>query len=93
MNIKAVFQFLSSLMWALVWASAITACGGGDLSTAGAGDTTGGGVVVKPANTLHLLAGAFGGSGAIDGVGSAARFLNPHGIAVDNRGSVYVVDS
>ncbi|GAB4087972.1 hypothetical protein GCM10028785_06410 [Hydrogenophaga soli] len=82
-------------MGAVVLASALSACGGSgsDASSPGSGGTTGGGeVVVKPTNALNLLAGAFGGLGAIDGVGSAARFCAPSGVAVDRSGSVYVAD-
>ena len=48
---------------------------------------------VVPATTgLTLLAGAVGGSGNVDGVGTAARFSNPSGIAVDANGNVFVTD-
>jgi len=30
--------------------------------------------------------------GAVDGTGSAARFSNPNGVAVDNAGNIYVAD-
>ncbi|WP_460505135.1 NHL repeat-containing protein [Hydrogenophaga soli] len=95
MSVYASFRQLISLMGAVVLASALSACGGSgsDASSPGSGGTTGGGeVVVKPTNALNLLAGAFGGLGAIDGVGSAARFCAPSGVAVDRSGSVYVAD-
>ena len=39
------------------------------------------------------LAGPLGGPGMADGLGSAARFNTPDGVAVDRTGNVYVVDS
>jgi sugar lactone lactonase YvrE len=38
------------------------------------------------------FAGAPGASGKVDGIGSAARFSNPHSIAVDRSGNLYVAD-
>ena len=38
------------------------------------------------------LAGAAGASGLADGTGNAARFFQPHGLAVDANGVVYVAD-
>ena len=42
---------------------------------------------------VTTLAGMAGGQGSTDGTGSAARFRNPQGVAVDNAGNVYVADS
>jgi secreted PhoX family phosphatase len=42
---------------------------------------------------VTTLAGSPGQTGAADGVGSNARFNAPTGVAVDNGGNVYVVDS
>ena len=39
------------------------------------------------------FAGSPGGFGDADGAGSAARFTGPHGVAVDNSGTVYVADT
>ena len=41
---------------------------------------------------LSLVAGDIGGAGNIDGVGGAARFRGPSGVAVDRDGNVYVAD-
>ena len=48
---------------------------------------------VTPGGTVTTLAGLTGVSGSTDGPGSAARFNNPRGVAVDSAGSVYVADS
>jgi sugar lactone lactonase YvrE len=42
---------------------------------------------------VTTLAGLAANSGSADGIGSAARFNQPQGIAVDAFGSVYVTDS
>ncbi|HEX8255069.1 MAG TPA: hypothetical protein VF846_18150, partial [Thermoanaerobaculia bacterium] len=47
---------------------------------------------VTPAGEVSTLAGLAGASGSADGVGAAARFNNPVGIAVDGAGNVYVGD-
>ena len=46
------------------------------------------------ANTpqLEFVAGAIGGAGNLDGVGTNARFDNPKGIAIDSVGRRFVVD-
>ena len=43
-------------------------------------------------NKLELLAGLAGTSGSTDGTGSAARFYNPIGIAVDSADNIYVAE-
>ncbi len=45
------------------------------------------------AGDVTTLAGSPGTSGSADGAGSAARFFQPNGIAVDSSGNVYVADS
>jgi hypothetical protein len=48
---------------------------------------------VTPVGVVTTLAGTAGTSGSPDGTGSAARFRNPSGVAVDSAGNVYVADS
>ena len=47
---------------------------------------------ITAAGVVTTLAGAAGSSGSTDATGSAARFKNPDGIAVDESGNVYVAD-
>jgi sugar lactone lactonase YvrE len=47
---------------------------------------------ITSAGAVTTLAGLAGTSGATDGTGSAARFNNPRGVAVDSSGNVYVAD-
>jgi sugar lactone lactonase YvrE len=49
---------------------------------------------ITPAAVVSTLAGptAAGQCGNVDGVGAAARFNNPNGIAVDSNGNIYVAD-
>ncbi len=48
---------------------------------------------VTPGGVVSTLAGLAGNSGSSDGTGSAARFYNPTGVAVNSGGNVYVADS
>ena len=41
---------------------------------------------------VTTIAGS-GSTGSTDGAGSAAQFYNPYGLAVDNRGILYVADT
>jgi hypothetical protein len=51
-------------------------------------------VIRKVVNgTISVLAGTSGSSGNVNGTGSAARFNEPRGIAVDTNGDIYVGDS
>jgi sugar lactone lactonase YvrE len=43
--------------------------------------------------TVSTLAGGAAGTGAIDGIGSAARFSDPYGIVKDSQGNFFVVDN
>ena len=42
--------------------------------------------------TVSTFAGLAGSSGLTNGLGSQARFNNPHGISADNFGNIYVSD-
>ena len=48
---------------------------------------------ITPAGVVTTLAGLAGSIGSADGTGSAARFWQPYGVAVDSSGNVYVADS
>jgi sugar lactone lactonase YvrE len=48
---------------------------------------------VTPGGVVTTLAGLAGSYGTNDGTGSAARFSNPSGVAVDSIGNVYVADT
>jgi uncharacterized protein YjiK len=47
---------------------------------------------VTAAGVVTTLAGTPGIFGSVDGTGAAARFDDPHGVAVDSAGNVYVAD-
>jgi sugar lactone lactonase YvrE len=48
---------------------------------------------ISSSGLVTTLAGSAAASGSADGTGSAARFFNPNGVAVDSAGNVYVADS
>jgi len=48
---------------------------------------------VNSAGVVSTLAGSPGVSGTADGLGGAARFFGPQGIALDGSGNIYVADS
>lgn len=48
---------------------------------------------VTPGGVVTTLAGLVGSSSSIDGTGSAARFVNPGGVAMDGEGNLYVTDA
>jgi sugar lactone lactonase YvrE len=48
---------------------------------------------ITPAGVVTTLAGTAPLPGSDDGIGAAARFLAPTGVAVDGAGNVYVADS
>lgn len=48
---------------------------------------------ITPAGIVSTIAGLSGTGGHDDGIGTAARFLYPYGIAVDDGGTLYVADT
>ena len=48
---------------------------------------------ITPTGVVTTLAGLAESYGSVDGMGSAARFNSPSGVAVDVEGNVYVADS
>lgn len=48
---------------------------------------------ITPAGVVSTLAGTAGVKGSVDGVGPAASFRYPQGIATDGVGNIYVADS
>ena len=49
--------------------------------------------ITIPAGVVSTLAGSAVQTGSTDGTGSAARFYNPQGVAVDGSGNIYVADT
>jgi len=47
---------------------------------------------ITPAGVVSTLAGTANQFGFADGIGSAARFINPYSVATDSTGNVYVAD-
>jgi hypothetical protein len=50
-------------------------------------------MIVPATKSTSTLAGLAGTSGSADGIGSAARFYEPAGVAADNSGNLYVADT
>ncbi len=48
---------------------------------------------ITPGGMVTTIAGSYGQEGSTDGVGSAARFNYPAGIAIDKAGNLFVADS
>ena len=48
---------------------------------------------ITPAGAVSTFAGLAGNSGFSDGNGNQARFWNPHGVAADSAGNLYVADT
>jgi sugar lactone lactonase YvrE len=72
------------------WPFGVAVDGSGNVYVAdGANDTI---RKITSAGVVTTLAGTAGSPGSTDGTGSAARFYNPYGVAVDGSGNVYVAD-
>jgi sugar lactone lactonase YvrE len=48
---------------------------------------------ISPVGVVTTVAGTLGQSGNVDGMGVAARFNSPKGIAIDTRGNLFVADT
>jgi hypothetical protein len=48
--------------------------------------------MISANGVISTLAGSPGSSGSVDGVGGAARFASPQGLAVNGKGEVFVTD-
>ena len=48
---------------------------------------------LSPSGAIATIGGAAGEAGSADGIGSAARFDGPEGIAVDHAGTIYLADA
>jgi sugar lactone lactonase YvrE len=72
------------------WPAGIAVDRGGNLYVSDAGNQTI--RKITSAGLVTTVAGAAGKFGEADGMGSAARFNDPLGIATDGSGNVYVVD-
>jgi streptogramin lyase len=48
---------------------------------------------ITPAGVVTTFAGTAGSQGLTNGTGSAARFTDPYGIAVDSGGNLYIADT
>ncbi|HET9625090.1 MAG TPA: hypothetical protein VFP84_27170 [Kofleriaceae bacterium] len=66
-------------------------CGRIGFDDEGGGDD--GGAGGSPPITLELLAGELSTAGNVDGLGVAARFIDPSGIAIDGVGNLFVADA
>jgi hypothetical protein len=76
-------------LWSSLGFVALASCGGHSPESPDGGGSDGGLLPV----TLEVLAGEIRGFGNADGVGTAARFYRPYGVAVDSAGNTYVADS
>lgn len=65
--------------------------GSGNIYVADSGNSTV--CKVTPNGTVTILAGVPNGTGSSNGQGSAARFTNPTGLALDGQGFLYVADT
>ena len=69
----------------------LAACGGGGGGDSVASSSLPTSPVVNVGPPVSTLAGA-GTTGFVDGVGVAAKFYSPQGVAVDSKGNVFVAD-
>jgi hypothetical protein len=70
---------------------AVAVDGSGNLFVADNGNNTV--RMITSGGMVSTLAGTAGQSGSSDGTGSAARFNNPNGVAVDSSENIYVADT
>ncbi len=75
-----------SIASALAAAMLVVACGGGS----GGGDGVMPTPVPAPPVPVTLLAGSLQRAGSMDGTGIEAQFYQPHGLAVDPAGNIYI---
>jgi hypothetical protein len=48
---------------------------------------------ITPTGEVSTLAGSAGWPGSEDGAGASARFSEPHGVAVDGKGNIFIADN
>lgn len=93
-KLKLVHPLLRAGSFAVLLGALCSACGGGAAPAAPlvpVPPTVAEPVPATP--TIKLLAGNIGGSGNIDGVGTAARLQAPEAMALDQAGNLYVADT
>src|SRR5687767_13103074 len=88
---------VTRLLEASFWASDVAVDGNGNIFIAEAGLEDNGFTYhsirqITPAGVVTTLAGSEE-RGSLDGIGNAARFFGPLGVAVDRSGNVFVADS